>query len=237
MTMGACLHLLENSVVSTGSEYARSMYYGSPLFAEMAKARILDSNISIALRRMLLLEEHFPKWDENCTTLINILFTRIPMGQTNVTEIVANGFAHLSGWSVRSNSYKLAYLPDPVYARLAMCIMDEDFTCELPPTWNAAAAPIKGKDKRWWIEKLKEIFCTGVVRPEKGNFGEVAVGLYMLFCADVLRKTMNINSNRTKGVNEDMSQQPSLSGDEQTIVGFSCRLCPGYDSWMVSRYS
>ena len=69
-------------------------------------------------------------------------------------------------------------------------------TCKLPDTNKI----VTGKGKAWWTEQLKKIFSSGIVSPEKGEFGEVIVALYMLFCADLLRKKSN---QRPKAMDKD----------------------------------
>jgi hypothetical protein len=89
-------------------------------------------------------------------------------------------------------------MTDPVCARLAMCLMDEDYRKEIPQEL-APVDPVDGMNKKWWTTKLREIFSSGLVSPAKGDFGEVVVALYMLFCGDLLRKSIN---------NKDTSKQP-----------------------------
>lgn len=156
-TMGSCCRLLNEDLIS--SEFARAVYYCRPLFAVMAKAGILDDNISTTLRRMLLLEDKVLEWEQHRSTVINCLATRVQMGQPNMavsSELVAKGFAQLSGYSHLSDSFscRLSYLPDPVCSRLAMGMMDQDFQCELPAIGIAPAVCVHGKDKRWWTDLL-----------------------------------------------------------------------------------
>jgi hypothetical protein len=198
-TMGSMLCLLNEH--SADTEYSRAVFYGRPLFAVMRDEGILDDTISTVLLRMLLSDKNILEWDNNRNTLINLLSTRVQLGQTTIavtSELVAKAYANLSGYFVESVTAQMTYFPDPVCARLAMCMMDEDFACTLQV--NAKGSPktmtIKGKNKLWWTSKLKEIFSSGIVSPEKGDFGEVIVALYMLFCADLLRKRSN-DMNRT----------------------------------------
>ena len=63
-----------------------------------------------------------------------------------------------------------------------MCMMDETF--EVNVTSRTESATINGKSKKDWAEILTNIFATGLVSPDKGDFGVVVVALYMLFCGD-----------------------------------------------------
>jgi hypothetical protein len=226
-TMGCRLDLLANNAdAATGrNEYTRAIYYGRPLFALMAKANNLDGNISKVLTRMLLLNETVDEWETNRNTSINLLATRVQLGQTTMavtSDLVAKGYANLSGYLEESMTAQLAYLPDPVCARLAMCMMDEDFVCELPSKGKI----VQGKDKKWWTEKLKEILSSGIVSPEKGDFGEVIGALYMLFCADMIRKRIN-DDNRLQGMTAD---NRNMAHSHQAYIQFSVSL----DEWLYS---
>jgi hypothetical protein len=81
-------------------------------------------------------------------------------------------------------SGQINFMPDPVCARLAMCLMDEN--------WEVASKSkrltIHGNTKKWWIDRVKEVYLQGLCTPEKGDPGEVMVALYFLFCADLLRQ-------------------------------------------------
>ena len=194
-TMGSCLHLLKKR--SGLSEYERAVYHGRPLFALMAKSRILENKLPSILLRML----RRVKWTEdNQNGWINVLSTRVQLGQLPAdvaSDLVANGYAHLCAYNSNSSSVRLAYLPDPVAASLAMCMMDENF--EVNVTSRTESATINGKSKKDWAEILTVIFATGLVSPDKGDFGVVVVALYMLFCGDELRtRTKNAGTKRSR---------------------------------------
>ena len=192
-TMGSCLGLLQG--LSGLSEYERAVYHGRPLFALMAKNRILEKNIPSILLRML---RHVQWTEDNQNGWINVLSTRVQLGQLPAevaSDLVANAYANLCAYNSNSRSVLLDYLPDPVAASLAMCMMDERFKVDV--TLLKETVTIKGKSKQWWIEKLKEIFATGMVSPDKGDFGEVVVALYMLFCGDLLRMRIKDNTKRS----------------------------------------
>ena len=128
-------------------------------------------------------------WSLILLACINLLATRIQMGHTSAlvaSELVANSYTNFLGYIPDSESVLLGYYPDPVCARLAMCMMDE--TYEHVGVIRAKTRITKGESKKWWTQKLQEIFSSGIVSPDKGNLGEVVVALYMLFCGDLLRK-------------------------------------------------
>ena len=79
-TIGSCLASLPEDDGLT--EYARSVYYGRPLFAVMASAKddLLDKNLSMVLSRMLLSSIDGKKWEANRNACINLLSTRVQMG-------------------------------------------------------------------------------------------------------------------------------------------------------------
>jgi len=165
------------------SEYKQAVAYGRPLFASMNERGDLDdARLWVILRRMLLDTE----WQAMETTWLNILATRVQMGQTSVTvasDLVARAYANLT--SCGDGAAQICYLPDPVCARLAMCMMDDSWS--LPdPHGNQDLE--RGKNPVWWVEKMEEVYSRGLCRPEKGDIGEVMVALYLLFCGDVLRR-------------------------------------------------
>eukprot|EP00977_Amphora_coffeiformis_P026436 scaffold26343_cov168-Amphora_coffeaeformis.AAC.1 len=128
-------------------------------------------------------------WENEELAWISILGTRVQMGQVSMSQasrLVARSYANIVGaTNVNSEKNKTAmicFLPDPVCARLAMCLMDEKWSLKLTPS-----RALHGKPKHWWIEKMMEVYSKSICSPEKGNFGEVAVALYFLFCADTLR--------------------------------------------------
>ena len=190
-TVGSCLPLLAGV-----TEYERAIFYGRPLFAVMANKGILDKKTPDILCRMLIALEG-ENWQNELIAVMNILATRVQLGETSfeiVSKLVSKAYAHLSGFSYDTRTLQLSYLPDPVCARLAMCMMDEDFRLVAPELKTTFI----GKGKEWWVSKMKEIFSTGIVRPAKGDFGEVVVALYMLLCGDLLRKVRKKNLKKKK---------------------------------------
>jgi hypothetical protein len=62
-------------------------------------------------------------------------------------------------------------MPDPVCARLAMCMMDED--------WSLGSC--KGKCKKWWSEAVNSLYSSGLCQLENGGVGEVLTALLFPF--------------------------------------------------------
>jgi Uncharacterized conserved protein (DUF2075) len=170
------------------NEYYKSIGYGRPLFATMHKHGDLESGISTVLRRILLMKKGHGKtdWEKNELSALSVLATRVQMGSSSVSitaELVAKGYANLTSVSEHETA-TFSYLPDPVCARLAMCMMDEGwkFACK------NSSFEMQGKKKTWWTNWVKKLYSHGLCRPEKGDFGEVMVALYFLFCGDECRR-------------------------------------------------
>jgi hypothetical protein len=151
-TMGSC----RREPVTGLTEYDRATYYGRPLFAILANEGTLHQKISTVLSRMLIVPKERIDWYNELMAAINFLGTRVQMEDTSfavISNLVAMAYANLSGCSEDCTTVKLAYLPDPVCARLAMCMMDEDFTHEPSPEWKKKIKgdekTVKGKGKTW----------------------------------------------------------------------------------------
>ena len=192
-TIGACLRYLEEAEEKNGatfSEYERSVYYGRPLFALMAKESKLDESLGMVLRKMLCLSlADNGNWKDSRVASISLLSTRIQMGQVTAelaSSLVGYGYANFCGFYPDSRAVIIGHFPDPVCARLAMCMMDETFEQQV-----TSSTIFKGLSKKDWTGKFREIFSTGIVSPAKGDFGEVVVALHMLFCGDLLRGRIN----------------------------------------------
>jgi hypothetical protein len=167
------------------SDYNKSILYGRPLFAKMHQQGQLEPNIETILKRLLLYtgEEGFA-WSKKNESWLSVLATRVQMGSTTVnvvSRLVAKGYANLTG--VAGNSATFVCMPDPVCARLAMCMMDEN--------WRLGS--FKGKSKKWWSKAVGTIYATGLCLPDKGDVGEVLTALYLLFCCDECRRSMDNN--------------------------------------------
>jgi hypothetical protein len=49
----------------------------------------------------------------------------------------------------------------------------------------------RGKHPKTWMKKAEELYSKGIASPPKGDIGEIAGELYMLFCGDVLRYSLD----------------------------------------------
>ena len=166
------------------SDYKRSIAYGRPLFTIMDRKGDLPGLLPNILRRMMLekgKDGTVSGIGEDLKAWLSILATRVQMGVTTVaiaSDLVKKGYANLTHVS-RDFAY-FTYFPDPVCARLAMGMMKEGWKVD-------SSCRIKGKPPRDWVQKLGQIYSSGLCRPEKGDFGEVLTSLYFLLCADALR--------------------------------------------------
>eukprot|EP00980_Cylindrotheca_fusiformis_P031601 scaffold26664_cov191-Cylindrotheca_fusiformis.AAC.1 len=219
MTTIGCLRKGNNKSTAFSSEFNKSTLYGRPLFAAMEGDNKLDEKTMIAIaERMLLIrdDENWTMEDSKKDSWMSILGTRVQMGRTSIdisSSIVARGYANLVG--VTKDSAQISFPPDPVCARLAMCLMDEQ--------WTPSNTKAKGKEKKWWVNKVKIMFSEGLCVPEKGDFGEVMVALYFLLCADEERKAMDEqqeiqNKYKTFSVPLDAWLNRLVNGGKRTQV-------------------
>jgi hypothetical protein len=183
------------SVTNRETEYDRAIPHGRPLFALLhKKGDLTDVRLMNILDRMLL-NSMFHPWRTNIASFVSILGTRIQMGPTSVSlasELVSNGYAMLTYYAVTEskaqpdkNIARISFATDPVCARLAMAMMDEDWSILVE------GKEFKGMGKKFWISKMGEIFSSGLCLPNRGDLGELAGAIYMLFCGDLLRKRID----------------------------------------------
>jgi hypothetical protein len=155
----------------------------------MHAKKALDPNLETILRRLLLSKGKGEfDWTEERESWLSVLATRVQMGSTKlsvVSNLVAKGYANLAG--VTDNFATFAYMPDPVCARLAMCMMDA----------NWKLGKFQGKNKKWWPDAVKTLYSTGLCLPDKGDVGEVLTALYFLFCCDECRQRIVDNKEYT----------------------------------------
>jgi hypothetical protein len=187
-TTTGCCHILnmrkgpEAVANREGSEYDQAVPYGRPLFAKMAENNELENRLGKVLTRMLLSD--VKQWDKNQESCLSLLGTRVQMGQTSTetaSRLVSKGYANLVGFS-DNHLAQICHHPDPVCARLAMAMMDEDWKM------NVKDCVVSGKSKHWWVERAAASFSSGLCKPDKGDAGEVFAALYLLFCGDLIRK-------------------------------------------------
>jgi len=186
-----CLRMRQNKLEKMDkslTEHEAAVPYGRPLFATMSPSDY-QAFLPIVLKRMVLSEDQ-QNWKNNKSVWLNILGTRVQMGQTSfeiASKLVAGAYMNIVGLQndrgdvLKKNSAQICYMPDPVCARLAMCLMDENWSM----TTNTGKTT--GQAKTWWVSRMKEIFANKICTPEKGDLGEVMVALYFLFCADIIR--------------------------------------------------
>jgi hypothetical protein len=169
----------------TDCEYNHAIPYGRPLFAKMAENSQLEDHLDTVLGRMLLSD--YKDWESKKESCLSILATRVQMGQTSTqiaSRLIAKGYANLVDFS-DSKIAQICYVTDPVCARLAMAMMDADFSM------NIKGFRVDGKPKDWWVEQAVGSFSSGLCKPGKGDTGEVFLAMYLLFCGDLLRKKID----------------------------------------------
>jgi hypothetical protein len=117
------------------------------------------------------------------------------MGPTSVllaSELVSRGYAMLTHYAINESKAqtdrhiaRISFPTDPVCARLAMAMMDEDWSILVEGT------RFNGMSKKLWISKMSDIFSSGLCLPNRGDLGELAAAIYLLFCGDLLRKRID----------------------------------------------
>ena len=177
------------------SEYDNMIRYGRPLFAAMHKEKRLGNNEIFEIANKIILGD----MTMPLASCLSVLGTRIQMGQTSVamvSRLVSKGYAHLTSFqqapkrSDVPSKATFTFLPDPVCARICMALMDKDFAIQggrngRPRTLDAT---ITGNKKTFWSAKMGELFSNSICEANKGDYGEVASALFLLFCGDILRK-------------------------------------------------
>jgi hypothetical protein len=172
--------------------------YGRPLFALIRKEENADEGDleEKVLSKMLLGKRH-NDWEEDAEACLSILGTRLQLGTTRfniASNLVSAGYAYLMSFRNllprEGIVADVCYVPDPLCARLAMCMMDEDWKSD-----KSEEPLFRGKSTQFWAEKLADIASTGVYEPPKGDMGEVAAAFYTLSCGDRLRKQQDPSYN------------------------------------------
>ena len=181
-TMG-CLLPRRRSPGPNTTEYEESFCYGRPLFAKMGQHDLLseESQVDMDILRRLVLS-HVDSWWNRVDSCFSVLATRVQMGQTSfkvATSLISRGYAILSDLDVDQKIAEICHLPDPVCARLAMCLMKED--------WASDVRHLEGRSRHFWVSKMAEIFSDQTCIPSAGDEGEVFAAMYLLLCGDILR--------------------------------------------------
>jgi hypothetical protein len=68
------------------------------------------------------------------------------------------------------------------------------------PMKSVEGIMFEGRSKRFWVERMSELFCTGLCRPHQDDLGEIAAATYLLFCGDLLRKRIEDDYYQTFSV-------------------------------------
>jgi hypothetical protein len=174
---------------NVGNDFVRAIKYGRPLFATLdwnvLEENLLERMIAIC-SRMLLLTNADNEWSQE--SQFSILATRVQFGQTyfNVaSSLVSNGYAVLTSFSQKAEAKyaRICYQTDPVCAQIAMTLMTKDFDLDKEDRQTI----YRGKDPTYWTAKAKELITCGLCVPQKGDVGEIAGVLYLLFCGDTVR--------------------------------------------------
>jgi hypothetical protein len=194
-----CLRNLKKDQRLHKNELEVAAYYGRPLFAYLQSENMLftdKSKLKNILTRMTLSKYD---WTTDDQALYSILGTRIQMGMTTsfhfASDMVANAYAHLVYFDANTTGgnkvgpiSQIAFLPDPVCAALAMGLMCPNWNFDGYNESTTSSKPVwKGKDPKFWSQKVMHLFSKGLCFAAKGDAGEIMVALYMLFCGDSLR--------------------------------------------------
>ncbi|KAG7372932.1 hypothetical protein IV203_033656 [Nitzschia inconspicua] len=210
-TIGCLVQLRQFTNGPYTTEYDEAIIHGRPLFSVMKHGGQLDDNLPNILCRMLLSDGSGKvevDWEKNLNAWFSILATRVQMGITSIamaSNLVANGYANLT--HVSADFAQFTYLPDPVCARLAMGMMSD--------RWKLG--DFKGRSPSEWVQRLGQIYSSGLCRPEKGDFGEVLATLYFLLCGDILRHRLDGNLN-TFSVDLDLCFDLLMNGGNANVT-------------------
>ena len=188
----------QSNEASKVTEYDISIPYGRPLFHFLQQDNQLDEGRhSAILKRMLVPSSNknlgWEKWYTTDNVCFSILGTRVQMGQVSfnlASDVVALGYANLVHMSTNESSKSFAeitFMRDPVCARLAMCMMLENSNLSKALLGEDDASRTWGKGPKWWSEKARGLFSDGLCRPDKGDLGEIAAALLMIYCGDEIR--------------------------------------------------
>ncbi|CAJ1959763.1 unnamed protein product [Cylindrotheca closterium] len=137
-TIGCLRFVKMDDSSSNKSGYSVAVPCGRPLFAAMSEQE-LKAGESIIVQRIV--QDASPSSFKNtATTWLSVLGTRVQMRQTTfdaASGLVGRSYANLvsvSPATVNGNdkqTAKICFPPDPVCARLAMCLMDDSWSMAL----------------------------------------------------------------------------------------------------------
>ena len=211
-TMGCFAGLILPSTSAT--EFERAIPYGRPLFARLllleshadpgddqcvaypvqATKSLTNDDMAIILTRMLI-DRTNPFQTTELAPTVSIWATRVQIGNTKeilANTLVSKGYAHLTTYNDIQDdglhpAFSLSYLPDPVCACLAMCMMTENFKL------TGANRNFAGRPKKEWVHKLGQVLSSGMCGPPRGDLGEMMCAMYLLFVGDELREKKDNN--------------------------------------------
>ncbi|CAJ1956157.1 unnamed protein product [Cylindrotheca closterium] len=206
-TIGCLRFVKMDDSSSNKSEYSVAVPRGRPLFAAMSEQE-LKAGESIIVQRIV--QDASPSAFKNTATT----WLSVPATVDGNDKQTA----------------KICFPPDPVCARLAMCLMDDSWSMAL-----SKDRTLNGRPKAWWVQKMKDLFSGHFCSPEKGDFGEVMVALYFLFCADIVRGSLKDNKDYTTFsvplndwikclINEGRSGDDGDDGDDMMTQNNDCQV-------------
>lgn len=198
--------LPSKSGASPPNDLVRALEYGRPLFVTLDWKETsmvnMERRILAICERMLLLAKTDKVWTLN--SHFSVLGTRVQFGQTHfnlASKLVSNGYAILSSFDPESHGKvaRICFQPDPVCAQIAMSLMTKDFHLQQ----QSPEARFTGKEPKYWTKKATELITQGLGVTDKGDVGEIAGALYLLFCGDFFRfrkdktlKTFSVDLSR-----------------------------------------
>jgi len=188
---------LQQSSPTENTDFARAAMYGRPMFAYYEhKGELDEKKLADFAKRLVLSSSEYSKSPEAC---YSVLGTRVQMGVTHSYQLsealISSGYAclvdfHSRHLAPKAHDARVAFMPDPVCAALAMLFMKE----------GKKFADFTGRNPNFWAEKAADAFQSQLCLPQKGDAGEVFAALYMLFCGDVLRFENRPAENAVMGI-------------------------------------
>ena len=172
----------------TDGNFAPGSQYGRPLFGLMDFSNDEGSERYYQICRRMLLQSGENLWSDE--SYFSLLGSRVQFGQTNMriaSELVSSAYALLIHFDYKSNIAFINFPPEPVCARIAMSLMVEGYQIRS----NLSLKTYTGKEPKEIMHKAEELYSKGIAFPPKGDIGEIACALYMLFCGDVLRYSLD----------------------------------------------
>ena len=140
------------TVPNGNTDYFNAIPYGRPLFPALnGKTGPSAANEEKILERMLLGFDH-DEWKSDDGSWLSLVGTRFQLGSVPlgfVSRMVSRGYANLSQFGFYDDTSPLVshnFIVDPVCARLAMCMMDEDWKCN----------KLQGCSPKDWSKKMTD---------------------------------------------------------------------------------